>query len=188
MKIKVINLLGGPGSGKSTISSKLFSDMKINGYNVDFVHEYIKKWTYLNLFPNSFDQLYVTAKQIYEIDIRLRNNVNYVVVDGAPVMGAFYAQYNNMSYWKHLIELIKNVDAVYPPLNIFINVKKDEKKYNKHGRFHSLEQSIQIDKVMLRFLLDLYDKNRLYILPRNYETIKTFVLSKLFGGNNHEHR
>ena len=47
MKVKaVINLYGGPGCGKSTVSSGLFYKMKSEGYCVEYVSEYAKDLTY----------------------------------------------------------------------------------------------------------------------------------------------
>ena len=40
--MKVINLFGGPGSGKSTTAASVFSKLKIMGYNVELVTEFAK--------------------------------------------------------------------------------------------------------------------------------------------------
>lgn len=40
---KVINLIGAPGAGKSTIASQLFSLMKWQGLDVELVSEYAKE-------------------------------------------------------------------------------------------------------------------------------------------------
>lgn len=40
--MKVINLFGGPGIGKSTLAAGLFEHMKIAGFNVELVNEYAK--------------------------------------------------------------------------------------------------------------------------------------------------
>ena len=42
MKTIVINLIGSPGTGKSTLASELFSKMKWQGYDVELVSEYAK--------------------------------------------------------------------------------------------------------------------------------------------------
>ena len=43
MKTIVINLIGSPGTGKSTLASELFSKMKWQGYDVELVSEYAKE-------------------------------------------------------------------------------------------------------------------------------------------------
>ena len=42
MKTLVINLIGGPGCGKSTIAAELFSRLKKMGVTCELVTEYIK--------------------------------------------------------------------------------------------------------------------------------------------------
>lgn len=42
MKTKVINLYGGPGTGKSTTAGALFAEMKFRGINCEYVQEYAK--------------------------------------------------------------------------------------------------------------------------------------------------
>ena len=39
MKTTVINLIGAPGTGKSTLASELFALMKWQGYDVEIVSE-----------------------------------------------------------------------------------------------------------------------------------------------------
>ena len=43
MKTIVINLIGSPGTGKSTLASELFSKMKWKGHDVELVSEYAKE-------------------------------------------------------------------------------------------------------------------------------------------------
>ena len=43
METIVINLIGAPGTGKSTVASELFSKMKWSGYDVELVSEYAKE-------------------------------------------------------------------------------------------------------------------------------------------------
>ena len=40
--MKVINLFGGPGCGKSTTAADLFARMKLRGLSVELVTEYAK--------------------------------------------------------------------------------------------------------------------------------------------------
>jgi len=43
---RVINLLGGPGVGKSTAAAKLFAKYKDEGKSVELVREYVKDWAW----------------------------------------------------------------------------------------------------------------------------------------------
>lgn len=42
-KTIVVNLIGSPGTGKSTIASELFAKMKWEGFDVELVSEYAKE-------------------------------------------------------------------------------------------------------------------------------------------------
>ena len=42
-KTLVVNLLGAPGSGKSTIAASIFSKLKFQNLNVELVSEYAKE-------------------------------------------------------------------------------------------------------------------------------------------------
>jgi adenylylsulfate kinase-like enzyme len=41
-KLHVINLFGGPGTGKSTLAAALFTDLKMKGINAELVTEFAK--------------------------------------------------------------------------------------------------------------------------------------------------
>lgn len=45
-KIRRINLFAGPGAGKSTACAQLFSRMKLAGFNVEQVTEYVDHFSY----------------------------------------------------------------------------------------------------------------------------------------------
>lgn len=176
-----INLFGGPNSGKSTIAAKLFADLKIEKYEIELVREYIKSWTYLKNNPESYDQLYVFAKQIREEDIILRNNDGIIITDCPSMINCFYSFYNKDIFSTDLLNISKNFDKKYKPLNIFLSVKRSFQDYNEYGRFHTFEESKLIDILMLKFIIDIYGKDDIFVLLRNYDTIKDFVLEKLNG-------
>ena len=41
-RTKIVNLYGGPGTGKSTTAAALFAEMKIRGVNCEYIQEYAK--------------------------------------------------------------------------------------------------------------------------------------------------
>ena len=45
----IINMISGPGSGKSVLAAELFVEMKKQGYNVEFLQEYAKKLVWMLL-------------------------------------------------------------------------------------------------------------------------------------------
>ena len=59
----VINLVGGPGSGKSTTAAGLFFLMKIRGLRCELVTEYAKELSYDKNWSDLKRQLHVLAEQ-----------------------------------------------------------------------------------------------------------------------------
>jgi len=147
--VRVVNLFGGPGAGKSTTSAGLFFKMKndkdIN--SVELVTEFAKDLVYAErikeLEPNN--QLYITAKQYGRL-YRLINKVDYVITDSPIIQGLMYAPKEYFSSFPLLVrELFDSFDNV----NIFINRVKD---YRNYGRVHTEEESDAISNKILDFL------------------------------------
>ena len=44
--MKVINIFGGPGTGKSVTAAKLFAELKIQNKNCELITEYAKELVY----------------------------------------------------------------------------------------------------------------------------------------------
>jgi tRNA uridine 5-carbamoylmethylation protein Kti12 len=76
----VINLFGGPGTGKSTLATNLFYIMKSKDINVELVREYVKSWAYNNREPKEYDLIYLLGKQS-SYETQLYGKVDYVVTD-----------------------------------------------------------------------------------------------------------
>ncbi|TYO65512.1 hypothetical protein FXV83_16395 [Bradyrhizobium hipponense] len=58
----VINLIGGPGSGKSTTAAGLFFLMKLAGLKAELVVEYAKELSYDENWSTLKNQLHVLAE------------------------------------------------------------------------------------------------------------------------------
>jgi predicted ATPase len=77
----VINLIGAPGAGKSTISSRMFSDMKTDGLDVEIAPEYAKELVWEGRTETFKDELYLFAKQNHRM-FRLNGKTDYIITDG----------------------------------------------------------------------------------------------------------
>lgn len=75
--MKIINLFGGPGVGKSTLAATTFAHMKQEGYSVELVTEYAKQLTWEGRTNALSNQIYVFAKQLHNI-FRLKGQVDYL--------------------------------------------------------------------------------------------------------------
>jgi len=144
-KLKVINLISGPGTGKSSIAAGLFYLMKIRGYNVELVTEYVKTAAYEKRKSIFDDQVYIFAKQMRRMHI-LRNEVDWIVTDSPLLLSAIYSPVN---YYENFIPLVQEVNNSFDNYNFFI---KRTGKYSKVGRNETEEEAKAIDNRVLELL------------------------------------
>ncbi len=144
--MKVINLYGGPGTGKSTTAADLFAIMKWGNYNVELVNEYAKEVTWEKRFTILEDQFYVTAKQNRKL-WRIKNQVEWAITDSPLIMSLAYAQPDYLP--KHFADCVHEVFNTYDNINIFL---KRAKPYHELGR-NQTEQEAQALDVKIKELL-----------------------------------
>lgn len=146
--MKVINLFAGPGAGKSTTATGVFSKLKQHGVNCEYVSEYAKAAVWEKRHNLLADQLYISAKQNRWLD-RLRRKVDVVVTDAPLLLGLHYkaADYFPETFEKMLWALWNS----YENTNFFIN---RHKPYSQVGRMQNEEEAKEIDKKIWEFLID----------------------------------
>ena len=72
--MQIVNLFGGPGSGKSTTAAGLFYEVKKLKLNVELVTEYAKDAVWEKRHNLLDDQIYIFAKQQRRISRLKRHN------------------------------------------------------------------------------------------------------------------
>lgn len=92
-KLSVINLWGGPGTGKSTLAAALFAHLKMKGINAELVTEFAKDlvWTERNKELN--DQVYIFGKMYHKL-WRLQGKVDVAIIDSPLPLCIYYGMYN----------------------------------------------------------------------------------------------
>lgn len=146
--MKIINLFGAPGAGKSTTSAGVFHLLKLQGVNCELVTEYAKEMVWRNLPPTAFeDQLYITAKQNAKLE-RLRGKVEYVITDSPILLGLAYTP---ATYHNGYTELLKSLFSSYNNINFYLNRVKN---YNPIGRNQSEEESDAVGVRIKNILMD----------------------------------
>ena len=147
LPLNVINLFGGPGSGKSTTAAGLFHLMKLNEMNVELVTEYAKDLTWeerYGLLAN--DQLYVFAKQQKRLQV-LKNKVSYVVTDSPLILSLIYREWNYLP--QNFEPLVFEVWQGFKNKNYFI---KRTKNYVPIGRSQTEDEAKHVDERVKTFL------------------------------------
>ena len=148
-KLKVINLLAGPGAGKSTTRAGLFYKMKTEKILCEEVTEYAKDVTWDENFSVLSDQLFVLANQNRRLD-RLKGKVDWVISDSPLLLSIHYATPDYLpSTFRNLAFDLWNS---YDNYNFFI---KRTKAYVQSGRTQTESEAREIDDNILR-LLHLY--------------------------------
>lgn len=144
----VVNLLGGPGVGKSTTSAGLFYFLKLTGYNAELSREYAKDLVWSKRFGTLKDQIYLFGKQHHRLFV-LQDDVDIVVTDCPLILSSIYADGLDDEFHKTVF----NTFNKYNNLNIFLNRVKP---YQPKGRMQTLEESDDIHN-KIKELLDSWN-------------------------------
>lgn len=139
--MKVINLWGSPGAGKSTVAAGLFYKMKCAGYNVELVTEYAKDVTWEQRTELFKDQLYLLAHQNRRLE-RLRGKVDYCITDSPLLLTVAYTP---KGYYSTFNDFTHELWSSYDNDNYLI---KRSHAFEQTGRWHSEEESIKIDRII----------------------------------------
>lgn len=146
--MKVINLYGGPGTGKSTTAADLFALMKWNNMNVELVNEYAKEITWEKRFEILEDQFYITAKQNRKLT-RIKDQVEWAVTDSPLLLALAYAKPDYLP--NHFKPVIRELYDTYDNINIFLI---REKQYHTLGRNQTETEARKIDQWVKNFLVE----------------------------------
>jgi nicotinamide riboside kinase len=175
--IRRINLLGGPGSGKTALAAKLFGELAAEGHEVEHVGEYIKKWAYQGRHPISFDQLYIFAQQLHQEDVKLQH-VKHIITDSPILLPAVYAKQYGFKGWERLLGFIEDFESEFPSLNIILD--RTGIKYVDKGRYQTLETAIEIDGLIRDMVKCCIPYERVHVMPtKDFVAIKELVVSKI---------
>ncbi len=158
----IVNFIGAPGCGKSTLALGLCSFMKVNGYNAEYVPEYIKTKIAKYGSDNTriFDQLEIITNQNALIKDYYKN-CDYVVTDGALINSVVYAQYTQdmqlRSANKDIVNLCWTLwDWYKNQYNILVQPCQNEELYKDSLRNYGFKDSLEIYNTFS--LLMVYDK------------------------------
>jgi len=144
--LKVINIFGGPGTGKSTTAAFLFHDMKCSGANVELVTEYAKDMVWEGRMNVMSDQLYMAAKQNRKLERLVDQGLEMAITDSPLILGALY---QSPDYYSLFEPFLVEVFNSYKNYNIYL---QRSTVYNPLGRNQTLEEATEIDEQNLMLL------------------------------------
>ena len=124
----IVNLVGAPGAGKSTLAAYVFARLKMEGVNCELVTEFAKDKVWEKNNTALANQVYIFAKQYYRID-RCAGKVDVIITDSPLILSGFYNRDPEID--KPLKELIAAINRKYTNYTYFV---KRVKAYNPVGR------------------------------------------------------
>lgn len=156
-KTTIINLYGGPGTGKSTSAAYLYYLLKSEGKSVELVREYVKDWAYEKRVISNYDQIYFLGKQVRR-ESMLYGKVDWIITDSPIMMNLYYAQKycpSSLSEGIRAASLSMYKQAAEDGnkhIHVFL---KRIKPYLAEGRYQKEEEAKEIDVELHQLLQNL---------------------------------
>jgi len=161
-KTRVVNIIAGPGAGKSTIATGIFSELMQRGISCELASEYAKDITWEDhkfMFNNQISLFAEQFRRIY----RLIDKVDFVITDSPLILNSIYLKlfydeqekkYFDSDYMYLQQQFFNETFDQFNNLNFFI--ERNDKYHTNRGRVHTLDESKKIDAAILNSLL-IYD-------------------------------
>ena len=146
-KSLIINIYGGPGSGKSTCADYIFSQLKMHNINAELITEQTKVEAYKQNTEFFENQFYIDGCASYQIK-QLFGNVDVIITDSPLRMNYLYAlEHNKPKLAEAILEDLEQYKNCTE--NFFIKRPDD---FQQEGRIHSEEDSKKIDESIKNML------------------------------------
>jgi len=146
----VINLIGGPCSGKSTVAAELFARLKKMGVHCELVSEYIKERIYEDNKTITTNQIPIFGMEHYSLTNKI-GKVDCIIHDGSLINNT--SSLYNPEYNPEFDTLIISEYKKFNNLDFFI--KRGNIEFEDYGRIHNFKQSKELDK-RIKDTYDLY--------------------------------
>lgn len=147
MSAVIINLFGGPCTGKSTVAAGVFFELKKKRIQCELVPEVAKALTWENRQQALRNQMYIAGEQSQHIE-RCTNEVEVIVMDTSLLLGAIYMP----PHYPHSFS-----DALLDLYNLMNNVNYNLERsfpYDPVGRNQTPEEAAAIDPLVTTWLVD----------------------------------
>lgn len=144
----VVNLFGGPCTGKSTLAASLFAALKMRGYNVELVTEFAKDLVWTERTKELEDQVYILGKMYHKL-WRLKDKVAVAIVDSPLLLCTCY----DKGRTKNFNEFVLGLHYSFNNYNILL---QQNFKYQKIGRYQD-EETAKQQHLEICTMLNEYD-------------------------------
>jgi hypothetical protein len=165
----LINLFGGPGTGKSTTAAGVFHQLKLQGINCEMALEYAKDKVWEDSAQVLDNQLYVFGKQYHRI-WRLLDKVDAIICDSPLLNSILYYQDKNPFFPEMVV-------FEHSRLNNFNVLLERVKEYNPAGRLQTEDKARELDG-RIEGILEATDPHY-YKFPADAAAVDRIVLHAL---------
>lgn len=143
MSQKVINLFGGPGTGKSETASGVFNLLKRNRIRTEYVQEFAKDLTWEGNKTALACQDFIFGNQLFRM-FRLSGQVEFIVTDSPLLLTPIYSQSETLN--AHA----KARHKEFENYNFFLTRVKP---YDPVGRSQTATEAEAIDEMIKLYLV-----------------------------------
>jgi len=152
-RTKIINIISGPGSGKTTLSTLIFAHLKLRRKLAEYAPEIAKTLVWQERYSVLNNQYQVSTEQ-YQIFKKMVGKVEYVITDGSLLHGLYYNRYNR----DNVCDIIKTEQKILEYFHEFDNLviwlERGDFPYEKAGRQQTESEAKLVDVVLKRILDD----------------------------------
>jgi tRNA uridine 5-carbamoylmethylation protein Kti12 len=142
----VVNMLGGPGGGKTTTAVSLYSALKKNDIESLLVGEFAQEKVIENNRTALSHQKYIWANQLYKIQCAYEK-CPITISDSPVILGAIY----NIDASDAFKQVVLEEHHAFNNFNIMIR-RNLNYPHSMVSRIHTLEESITIDQEIIELL------------------------------------
>ena len=144
----IINLISGPGAGKSTCAAGIFYFLKCAGVNCEMALEFAKDKVYEESFRTMDYQLYIFGKQFHKI-WRLRDKVDVIITDSPLIISLYYNKEKSDEFDKLVLEQYNRFN------NLMFFIERGT-VYHPEGRLQTEDEAKSID-TEIKNLMEKYN-------------------------------
>lgn len=149
----IVNIIGGPGTGKTTAASELFSKLKRLNYDVENVSEFAKELVWESNTEAFNDRLYMHAMQNHRL-FQMKDKLDFIITDSPLILTSiynnFYLKDKQSSSYNEMIDLmVKETWNLYTNVTYYI---ERETSYNMIGRRENISEALIIDEKIKEYM------------------------------------
>jgi nicotinamide riboside kinase len=157
VKRRVINLYGGPGTGKSTVAAALFAELKWRDVDVEMVREFAKDLVWEDRYHHMRIPGFILGEQSYRL-ATITGSVDVTVTDSPILLTRVYDRYGAQPL------LAKEIYDRYENFDVMLTRTKP---YNPNGRHQTEGEAIEKDSQIAQMLCELYIPFKVVPADRN---------------------